>query len=200
MTSNLPRWCWAFLCAGLSWLLVQPDAAQSQASKVGGAAVKPQAKKPAADRPKPDQPDQPPMVKPKPPGGVQGGIMAGGTAIQQGHQGIGQTVSSLAKSGVHGQQLAVLIHQMHQAKGKGGKGAGGKMAGGGQQKGGQQQKAIQKGGQPQNVVKKGGHAAATVGAQGGMPGAAAANIGPGPIQRPNIGGPQGKGKGKGKGG
>lgn len=46
-------------------------------------------------------------------GGVQAGLQGGGGAV---NQGIGQTVSRLAKAGVHGQQLAALIHQM---KGKG---------------------------------------------------------------------------------
>src|SRR5437016_3346628 len=56
--------------------------------------------------------------------GLAGGVKGGGAAI---NQGIGQTVSRLAKSGIHGQQLAAIIHQMKGNRGKGGQG--GKPAG-----------------------------------------------------------------------
>src|SRR5262249_14434410 len=72
-------------------------------------------------------------AQPGPNKGLFGGLLQAGGAIQQG--GLGQTVSALTHQGVHGQQLAQLIHQMHGAGGKGGPGggalAGGKPGGGG---------------------------------------------------------------------
>jgi len=126
----------------------------------------------------------------QPVGGMMQGVRAGGGAVQMGGQkGIGGQVSALAKGGLHGKDLANMIHQM---KGKGGQGMG---QGGGQGigQGGGQGKG-QGGGQGKGQGAQKGKGGQGMGQAGGGQG-----MGQAGGQAMAKGGPKGKGGGQGMG-